>query len=116
MTSAVAVAERDARYMSIVDVIQAQDNVEWLRELRTPDLLLIDWAGIQATGDDKVSRDQADLLGCLSRNAVGVVLEARHTDGRPTLLVADCDRNKLQSHLGKTRFEKLQQWQQIVDF
>jgi DNA replication protein DnaC len=115
IAAALALSGRSVRYSSVEQVIKAQDDADLMNDLRMPDLLVLDWTGIQAAGDNKPSRDQAALLGVVSGRAVGTVLEVRYKDDRPTLLVADCDRAKLQKYLSRAHFEKLQR-HQIVEF
>jgi hypothetical protein len=86
-----------------------------LNELFTCDLLVLDWFGIQATGDDRASLDQSELLGALSGYAAGAVLDTRSLDRRPTLLVADCDPMKLRRCLGNERYDRSLH-RQVIDF
>jgi hypothetical protein len=106
---------RHALYATIAEAIHALADLSVMNILRMPELLVLDWFGLQSAGNDKASRDQAELLGALSGHAVGAVLEARYADDRPTLLVADCDQAKLQRCLGNARFERLQR-RKIVEF
>jgi hypothetical protein len=115
IASAVAAAGYFARYASIAEVIHAQGDGAVMNELLSCDLLVLDWSGIQAAGYDKASRDQSELLGALSGFAAGAVLDARFLNNKPTLLVADCDRWKLQQCLSVERYSRLLR-RQIVDF
>ena len=74
-----------------------------LNELRAPDLLVLDWFGIQPASNKKRDRDQAALLCALSGHWIGAVLEARYADNRQTLLIADCDLETLKRGLGRER-------------
>ncbi|MFY9560125.1 MAG: hypothetical protein WAQ52_07815 [Terriglobales bacterium] len=116
VASAVAAAGHFARYASIVDVLHAQVSAgPALNELFTCDLLVLDWFGIQATGDDRASLDQSELLGTLSGYAAGAVLDTRALDRRPTLLVADCDQMKLRRCLGNERYDRSLH-RHVIDF
>jgi hypothetical protein len=116
VAAAVAAAGHFARYASIVDVLHAQVSAgPALSELFTADLLVLDWFGIQATGDDRASLDHSELLGALSSYAAGALLDTRSLDHRPTLLIADCDQMKLRRCLGNERYDK-SLYRQIIDF
>jgi hypothetical protein len=48
-----AIAGHYARYAPITEIINAGSDDSLLNELRTPDLLILDWFGIHATSKDK---------------------------------------------------------------
>jgi DNA replication protein DnaC len=101
---ALAIAGHYARYAPITEIINAGSDASLLNELRTPDLLILDWFGI-ATGKDKRSRDQAELLRALSGHAVRSILQDRYTThNRPTLLITECDLSQLKLGLDRERF------------
>jgi hypothetical protein len=109
-----AMVGRHPLYVTIAEAIAASEDVGVMNVLRMPELLVLDWTGLTPTGD-RASRDQSELLGLLSGRSVGHLLDARDTDDRPTLLVADCDRQKLPSYLGRARFDRLLR-RKIVNF
>jgi IstB-like ATP binding protein len=93
-----------ARYVTVLELISAKICGTPL-DVSEPDLLVLDWCGIDSTSNHKADRDRADLLAAMSSHVVMTVLETRHKDearygyNRPTLLVADCDRARLERSL-----------------
>jgi hypothetical protein len=98
-----------ARYVTVLDLISAKVSGTPL-DVSEPDLLVLDWCGIDSTSNHKADRDRADLLAAMSSHVVVTVLETRHKDearyaqNRPTLLIADCDRARLERSLGRALF------------
>jgi hypothetical protein len=93
-----------ARYVTVLELISAEVRGTPL-DVSEPDLLVLDWSGIDSTTNHKADRDSADLLAAMSSHVVVTVLETRHKDearyaqNRPTLLIADCDRARLERSL-----------------
>jgi DNA replication protein DnaC len=106
VAATLAMVGRHALYCTIDEAIHAPDDQSLMNKLRMPELLVLDWTGLTPTGN-RASRDQAELLGFVSGRSVGLVLDARNEDTRPTLLVADCDREQLKRCLGNARFERV---------